>query len=138
MDIYNVELKDTIELMNSENHKDRFKAEYIQTKIRYEKLHAMCIKYEAGVLDFTPKCPLYLLKEQKSCMGNYLKTLEIRAVLENIDLTTLTMEPIPEPEEVITEEPEHILPEEVVEENMEEPVEEVVEEESTEEPIIEA
>ena len=29
-----MELKDTIELMNSENYKDRFKAEYYQTKIR--------------------------------------------------------------------------------------------------------
>ena len=33
------ELKDTIELMTSENYKDRFKAEYWQTKIRYDKLH---------------------------------------------------------------------------------------------------
>lgn len=30
----NIELKDTIELMVSENYKDRFKAEYCQLKIR--------------------------------------------------------------------------------------------------------
>lgn len=29
-----MELKDTVELMNSEDYKDRFKAEYYQTKIR--------------------------------------------------------------------------------------------------------
>lgn len=29
------ELKDTIELMNSSDYKDRFKAEYYQLKIRY-------------------------------------------------------------------------------------------------------
>lgn len=29
-----MELKDTIELMNSSDHKDRFKAEYQQVKIR--------------------------------------------------------------------------------------------------------
>lgn len=34
------ELKDTIELMNSSDYKDRFKAEYYQLKIRYTKLHA--------------------------------------------------------------------------------------------------
>ena len=32
-----MELKDTIELMNSADYKERFKAEYFQTKIRYEK-----------------------------------------------------------------------------------------------------
>lgn len=32
------ELKDTIELMNSSDYKDRFKAEYYQLKIRYTKL----------------------------------------------------------------------------------------------------
>lgn len=81
-----MELKDTIELMNSEDYKERFKAEYLQTKIRYEKLHKMCIKYEAGTLNFEPKCSLELLKEQKSYMGNYLRTLELRAEIEQIEL----------------------------------------------------
>ena len=42
-------LKDTIKLMESEDYKERFKAEYYQTKIRYNKLHEMIIKYEAIV-----------------------------------------------------------------------------------------
>lgn len=81
-----MELKDTIELMNSEDYKDRFKAEYIQTKIRYEKLHTIIIKYEAGTLGFQPSCPIGILEEQKKYMENYLKTLEIRAEIELIDL----------------------------------------------------
>ena len=81
-----MELKDTIELMNSEDYKERFKAEYLQTKIRYEKLHKMCIKYEAKTLNFEPKCSLELLKEQKMYMGNYLRTLEVRAEIEKIEL----------------------------------------------------
>lgn len=81
-----MELKDTIELMNSGDYKERFKAEYYQTKIRYEKLHKMTIKYEAKTLNFTPSCSLELLKEQKMYMGNYLKMLEIRAEIENIEL----------------------------------------------------
>ena len=46
----------------------------------------MCIKYEAGTLNFEPKCSLELLKEQKSYMGNYLRTLELRAEIEQIEL----------------------------------------------------
>lgn len=61
-----MELKDTVELMNSEDYKERFKAEYLQAKIRYDKLDAMTVKYEAGTLNFTPSCPLELLKEQKN------------------------------------------------------------------------
>lgn len=80
------ELKETIELMESDNYKDRFKAEYYQTKIRYNKLHTMTIKYEAGTLDFEPTCSLELLNEQKKHMGLYLHALEVRAEIEKIDL----------------------------------------------------
>lgn len=81
-----MELKDTIEMMQSADYKERFKAEYHQTKIRYNKLHAMVVKYEAGKLDFTPNCSLELLKNQKSAMGQYLYALEVRAVIEGIQL----------------------------------------------------
>lgn len=79
-------LNDTIELMQSDDYKDRFRAEYWQTKIRYDKLHAMCVKYEANALDFTPECSLGLLKEQKAAMGKYLYMLEVRACVEDIKL----------------------------------------------------
>ena len=85
-----MELKDTIEMMNSKDYKERFKAEYWQTKIRYDKLHQMCIKYEANALNFEPKSSLELLKEQKSYMGNYLRILEVRAEIEQIDLSDST------------------------------------------------
>lgn len=81
-----MELKDTIEKMQSEDFKERFKAEYWQTKIRYNKLHKMVVKMEAGTLNFEPKCHLELLKEQKKFMGNYLYALEMRAEIEGIDL----------------------------------------------------
>lgn len=81
-----MELKDTIEMMNSADYKERFKAEYHQTKIRYEKLHKMVVKYEAGTLNFTPKCSLELLKEQKKYMGCYIYCLEVRAEIEGIEL----------------------------------------------------
>lgn len=81
-----MKLNDTIEMMNSDDYKERFKAEYYQTKIRYEKLHGMCVKYEAGTLDFSPKCNLTLLLDQKRHMGMYLHCLEVRAEIEGIEL----------------------------------------------------
>ena len=81
-----MELIDTIDGMTSADYKERFKAEYKQVKIRYNKLHNMIIKYEAKTLDFTPKCSIELLKEQAAYMGKYLYILEIRAQLEGINL----------------------------------------------------
>lgn len=80
------ELVDTIELMRSEDYKERFKAEYFQTKIRYQKLHTMLIKNEAGKLDFKPVTPIPILANQKRYMGEYLRCLEIRAEIEGISL----------------------------------------------------
>ena len=80
------ELKDTLDLMTSDDFKDRFRAEYWQTKIRYTKLHAMVVKLEAGTLPFTPKCSLELFKQQKRAMGEYLYALEVRAQIEGIEL----------------------------------------------------
>ena len=81
-----IELKDTIELMTSEDYKDRFKAEYYQSKIRHDKLKAMLVKHEAGTLGFEPSCPLCLLDEQLNHMGDYISCLEIRAEMEGIKL----------------------------------------------------
>lgn len=81
-----MKLVDTIGMMASTDYKERFKAEYWQTKIRYEKLHKMCVKYEAGTLPFTPTCSLDILKQQKSAMGQYLYCLELRAEIEKIEL----------------------------------------------------
>lgn len=72
--------------MLSDDYKERMKAEYWQVKHRYDRLHQMIVKYEAGTLDFTPDCPLDLLKEQKSAMGKYLYCLEVRAEIEDVQL----------------------------------------------------
>ena len=85
-----MELKETINGMTSTDYKERFIAEYQQTKIRYEKLKRFCDRIEASQLAKIeePKhdCPLTLLIEQQDLMGQYLHVLELRAVLENIDL----------------------------------------------------
>ena len=68
------------------DYKQRMVDEYWQVKQRYNKLHDMCIKYEAGTLDFTPTCSLELLTKQKAAMGNYLHCLEVRAEIEGVAL----------------------------------------------------
>ena len=85
-----MELKETVEKMTSDDYKERFIAEYQQTKIRYEKLKHFCDVIEASQLAKIeePKhdCPLELLRKQQNLMGQYLHILELRAVIENIDL----------------------------------------------------
>lgn len=79
-------LSDTIDFMCSNDYKDRFKAEYYQVKIRYDKLHKMLVKYSAGTLEFQPSCPIEILRNQCSHMGSYLYDLEVRAEIEKIEL----------------------------------------------------
>lgn len=81
-----MELKETVAMMGSEDYKERLKAEYWQTKIRYDKLHSLAVKYDAGTLNFEPKCGIELLKQQLSFMRQYLFVLGVRAELEGIDL----------------------------------------------------
>ena len=81
-----MELKDTIALMTSSDYKQRFIAEYYQTKIRYEKLNAMIDKFYKNQLDFTPTCPIFILKLQRDTMLQYLAMLEKRAAYEEIKL----------------------------------------------------
>ena len=80
-------LKDTIDFMNNDSdYKSRFIAEYMQVKIRYNNLHNMMIKLDAGTLDFEPDCDRAILEDQCYYMGNYIRVLEIRAEIENIPL----------------------------------------------------
>ena len=85
-----ITLRDTIELMTSEDYKKRFIAEYMQTKIRYNNLHKMLIQLEAGTfIGFNPVSSITVLNTQKAHMGNYLKQLEIRAEQEHIKLPNI-------------------------------------------------
>lgn len=82
----NITLEETVDLMLSDDYKERFEAEYFQTKIRHDKLHRMIVKMEAGTLEFEPKCDITTLKHQALNMGEYLHMLEIRAEIEGINL----------------------------------------------------
>ena len=82
----NKQLKDTIELMQSKDFKERFKAEYLQLKIRIEGLSDTLKKYKKGTLTFSPKCSYEILYEQLVHMNNYLNILKERARIEGIEL----------------------------------------------------
>lgn len=94
-------LMDTVDMMKSQDYKERFKAEYWQIKIRYEKLKDFNTKIEAArrTTDAyqcrdeikkieAPKhdCPAEMLHQQQHLMGDYLHILEVRAIIEGIDL----------------------------------------------------
>ena len=68
-----MELKDTVQMMESVDYKERFKAEYLQLKIRIN-------------LTFKPSCSYDLLNGQLKAMELYATYLEERAEIEGIDL----------------------------------------------------
>ena len=81
-----MKLIDTVPLMNSEDYKNRFKAEYYQVYIRFVKLKAMIEKLDKDELDFEPTCPYSTYEMQIKAMRDYIAVLEASAVMENIDL----------------------------------------------------
>lgn len=81
-----MKLNETVEMMNSTDYKERFRAEYFQLKIRMTGLSAMLDKYANGTLTFTPSCSYDLLYAQYKAMDIYASYLEERAVIEDINL----------------------------------------------------
>ena len=77
---FNMELKDTVKLMESKDYIDRFQAEYLQLKIRISKLR----NYIENNL--TEEDRMKELMHQLFAMREYADVLEERAVKENIDL----------------------------------------------------
>lgn len=81
-----MKLNETVEMMNSNDFKERFKAEYYQLKIRICKLDNMLYKYELGELPFEPNCSYDLLNGQLKAMRLYQSYLIERAKIENIEI----------------------------------------------------
>ena len=73
-------------LLNSEDYKERMKGEYLFVKDKYEKLHRIIVKYDAGTLGFDLTCDIRLLRDQAAAMGQYLYLLEVRAQIEGVEL----------------------------------------------------
>ena len=91
-DIPMMKLRDTIELMTSDDYRERFAAEYWQLRIRWEKLSDLLNDWEEGKLDFEPICPRELLEKQVLYMYRYMEMLQERAEMEYVDLYHYTVE----------------------------------------------
>ena len=81
-----MQLKDTVEMMNSKDVKERFKAEYYQLLFRLNVLRSMLYKWKNNMLDFEPKYPKEILESQVIFMQGYIGILRLRAEIEEIDL----------------------------------------------------
>lgn len=79
-------LADTVEMMNSSDYRERFKAEYAQLVVRYHGLCRMLEKWDNGTLEFIPTCPRSIYNMQIKAMENYITVLEVRADMEEISL----------------------------------------------------
>ena len=77
------DLKDTINLMTSNDYKERFLAEYWQLKIRHQKLQ-IAIARKSQRLDRDTKTPIDALQAQAHVMERYLNLLRLRAREEDI------------------------------------------------------
>lgn len=79
-----MELADTVKLMTSEDWKARLKAEYWQTRIRFDNLSDYLesdaiMESEEGGMD------LLLLTTQRDIMGTYLTSLYNRIIVLGLD-----------------------------------------------------
>lgn len=82
-----MELIETIDLMLSDDHKDRLTAEYAQLVIRTRKLKNIIDDYYSDRLKFELKTPINLLEDQYKAMITYCGILVRRAKLyEDINL----------------------------------------------------
>ena len=84
--IKNEELAKTCEGMISPDYKERFIAEYIQIKNRYNGLLGIIEKWDANNLPFVPTCPREAYNFQLRAMKDYMDILVVRARIEGIDV----------------------------------------------------
>ena len=82
------DLSQTVELMLSEDYKDRFIAEYAQLLIRVNKLDRVLSRIADNSAPdcFEPTCNVEILKSQWKSMNAYLAALIMRSALEGIEL----------------------------------------------------
>lgn len=78
--------RDVHVMMFREDYKERFKTEYWQLKIRYEKLWIMTSRWDKGYDDCERVCPRSIYNLQMDAMKQYLAVLEARTKIEGIKL----------------------------------------------------
>ena len=90
--IHGIKVDMLAELMKSDSGPDRLVAEYIRLKQWYESIKEFNNRVEAGkrlerpVITPDTKIPYELSRELQSNIGRLLHTIEVAAVIEDIDL----------------------------------------------------
>lgn len=79
-------LDKTVDMMLSDDPKERIKAEYHQLTYRVNKLQKMIREYKNNKRDCCHKCSLDLLLWQLKAMQEYQYVLKRRCEVENIKL----------------------------------------------------
>lgn len=82
-------LEQSAKLMLSDDYKERFIAEYMQIKNRYESLSIMICKWDNNMLPFVPTCPREVYNFQLRSMKDYMDILVVRSAIEGIDLSSI-------------------------------------------------
>ena len=72
--------------MLSPDYKQRFVGEFVQLKIRADRLESMLDRWKRGELDFKPTCSRGLLSSQLIWMRRYQACLEERASIEGVSV----------------------------------------------------
>lgn len=86
------DLKETVDLMQSDDYKERFIAEYVQVKIRTLKLLKIVRSHFNGGEKIKLNCPIGILINQLAAMGDYLDVLRNRAEIEEIELPEIKID----------------------------------------------
>ena len=82
--------QESAKMMFDSDYKVRFQAEYIQLKVRLDKLERMLENWSKGELKFEPASERTLFLYQYEAMRRYLDMLKMRAESEGIDLPSFT------------------------------------------------
>lgn len=78
-------------LRNYQDYKDRFRSEYFDLFVRYEKLRRLLEDYKDNKLTFKPVCSYETLYIQSYIMREYLICLVARAEIEEINVDINSM-----------------------------------------------
>ena len=84
-------LSDTVDLMLSEDYRDRFLAEYAQAMIRAQKLELLLLNYRNKTLSFIPTTDIDTLTDQLTYINRYILILQKRARIEGITLPLISI-----------------------------------------------
>lgn len=82
-----MKLEDTVYFMLSDDWRDRMLAEWLQVKIRYERLIGFIKAADQGKTEYRSEAGRAVLKSQREMMANYMTILEWRMEDAGIDFT---------------------------------------------------